>query len=311
MANSYFEKAKNITKMTQSKAESLIENTKPIIKKSKPYLDKGLEVSKGAVDKISDSTKIGSAVGGTVGLIAAGTGGMGIVAMGGAVGLPVALVTTLVGASLGSRLGAGLKNKELIKKLEAIADGRSLKGLHIDEQDDFVERIMGKEAHFHALNSAIETAKNTLCIRSGWISNSVVDNSLYNKFKNAIDNGVTIYIESGWRKKGDTKAQETKYNLAANKTLRELILYSHSAHELDPKTITGRLFVGNVPTHIKEIVVDSEYYISGSNNWLSNGVHSNKEASHIIRLPQIAREIRDETILSVRTHLSDLHAPVT
>jgi len=306
----YVEKAKEFSKKVQSKFKEIIEETKPIIDKSKPYLSKGLERTKAGAKKISMPTKVGTAVGGTIGLIAAGTGGMGIVAMGGAVGLPVALVTALVGAGVGSRYGAALKNDELTKKLEAIADDRSAEGLDINENDDFVERILGREAHFKALNQAIESATNTLCIRSGWISNSVVDKSLHDKFKKAIDHGVTIYIESGWRKKGEKKALETKFNSAANEILKKLILYSHNAHENDPKTNIGRIFIGDVPTHIKEIVVDSEYYVSGSNNWLS-GVHSNLEASHIIRLPQIAREIRDETILSVRTHLSVLHGSNT
>ena len=306
----YLDNAKKISRKLKIKASNFLVETRPYIDKSKPYVGKGIEATKVVVNKISKSTKVGTAVGGTVGLIAAGTGGMGVVAMGGAIGLPVALVTALVGAGVGSRVGAAIENtenKELIKKLESVAVDRSAAGLCINENDAFVERITGKEAHFDALNKAIESAKNTLCIRSGWISSSVVDNSLYDKFKNAIDNGVTIYIESGWRKSGKSKAVETKFNLDANKILKSLIIYSHNAHEQDPKTNTGRIFIGNVPTHIKEIVVDNEYYISGSNNWLSNGMHSNKEASHIIRLPQIAREIRDETILSVRTHLSELH----
>ena len=311
MTKSYLDKVKKFSRKAQSEASSLLEVTKPYIDKSIPYVEKGIEGTKVVLNKISKSTKIGTAVGGTVGLIAAGTGGMGVVAMGGAIGLPVALVTALVGAGIGSRVGSAIENEGLIKKLESVADERSVKGLHLNDNDVFVERISGKKAHFDALNKAIQNAQNTLCIRSGWISNSVVDDSLYNKFKNAMDHGVTIYIESGWRKKGETKVAETKFNLVAKKILKDLIIYSHNAHAQDPKTNVGRIFIGDVPTHIKEIVVDNEYYISGSNNWLSNGMHANKEASHIIRLPQIAREIRDETILSVRTHLSELHGSNT
>lgn len=311
MSNSYLDRAKELSKKAKSKAKGLFVEARPYIDKSMPYVGKGIGVAKTAVNKIGKSTKIGTAVGGTIGLIAAGTGGMGIVAMGGAIGLPVALVTALVGAGVGSRVGSAIENKDLIKKLEAVADDRSAEGLLLDGNEIFVERITGKEAHCDALNKAIESANNTLCIRSGWISSSVVDDSLHNKFKTAIDRGVTIYIESGWRKKGETNATETKFNSAAKLILKELIIYSHEAHQRDAKTNIGRIFIGDVPTHIKEIVVDNEYYISGSNNWLSNGMHSNKEASHIIRLPQIAREIRDETIFSVRTHLSELHGSNT
>ena len=308
MEKSYIEKAKDLSKKAISKAEKIYdENIPDIVDKSKPYINKSIESTVSAANKFSKSTKIGTALGGSIGLVAAGTGGMGIVAMGGAIGLPVALVTALIGAGVGSRVGVSIENEELIKKLESIANDRSAEGLKITEQEEFVQRIIGKEEHFKVLNQAIENSTNTLCIRSGWISSSVVDNLLFERFKKAIDSGVTIYIESGWRKNGETKPIKTKYNVEANEILRELIIYSHNAHINDPKTNIGRIFVGDVPTHIKEIVVDNEYYISGSNNWLSNGMHSNKEASHIIRLPQIAREIRDETILSVRTHLSELH----
>lgn len=307
MAKSCFDKTKELPERIKEKTIDVIGEVKPIYEKTKSYVESGLVAAKNASKKISDQTKIGTAVGGTIGLVAAGTGGMGIVAMGGAVGIPVALVTALVGAGVGSRWGSAVRNEELIKKLELVAEERSATGLNVSEKDEFVERIIGKEAHFRAFYKAIEDATDTLCIRSGWISSSVVDPLLGEKFKAAMDRGVTIYIESGWRKKGDTKSQETEFTLAAKDTLRKLIIYSHQAHENDPKTQVGRIFIADVPTHIKEIVVDSMYYISGSNNWLSNGMHSNKEASHIIRLPQIAREIRDETVLSVRTHLSELH----
>lgn len=307
MEKSYIQKTKDFASKVKSRAEDIAVKAKPFLEKSQPYLDKSLEITKLVANKLSKSTKVGTAVGGTIGLVAAGTGGMGIVAMGGAIGLPVALVTALIGAGVGSRYGSYKENEELIKKLEDVAVDRSSEGLDLTEKDECVERILGKDEHFEALNQAIERANNTLCIRSGWISKSVVDESLRIKFQNAIDRGVTIYIESGWRRKGQSSAQETEFTLAAKKILLRLLRYSHQAHLDNPKTNVGRIFIGDVPTHIKEVVVDNEYYISGSNNWLSNGMHNNKEASHIIRLPQVAREIRDETILSVRTHLSELH----
>ncbi len=289
-----------------------VEDAKPVIEKATPIAKMAYNTSKNVIrdgyDKTRKSTKAGAAIGGTAGLIVAGTGGVGIAALGGAIGLPVALVTAIGGAFLGSRYGLAQENKELINKLEKIAEERQLENLSISESEPSVERITGKDAHFKALHDSIDAANNTLCIRSGWITMSVVNEDIYERFKNALDRGVTIYIESGWRKSGQTKAIETKYTLEAKKILRKLIIYSHEKYQNDLSTVKcGRMFVGDVPTHIKEVVVDSEYYISGSNNWLSNGVFSNQEASHIIRLPQIAREIRDETIVSVRTNPSDLH----
>jgi len=308
MSKSIRDKVNEAARKTREKASALIEDARPLLDEAKPLIEKSVNLTKSASQKVTKSTKIGGTVGGAIGLIAAGTGGMGIAAMGGAIGVPVALVTALIGAGLGSRVGAEREKTELARKLEAIADERSAAGLAVDEQEDFVERIVGKDAHFAALHDAINKATNTLCIRSGWVSSSVINEGLCARFRNALERGVTIYIESGWRKSDESKSQETSFTVEAKRRLRELIILSHNAHVNDPKSVVGRFMVGDVPTHIKEVVVDSEYYISGSNNWLSNGLHSNKEASHIIRLPQIAREIRDETILSVRTHLSEIHA---
>ncbi|PCM43208.1 phospholipase D-like domain-containing protein [Marinobacter sp. ANT_B65] len=308
MSKSIRDKANEAARKARAKASEWIEDAKPLIDEAAPILEKGMDFAKSASQKVTTSTKVGGTVGGALGLIVAGTGGMGIAAMGGAIGVPVALVTALVGAGVGSRVGSEREKAELIRKLEIIADERSADGLAIDEHEDFVERIVGKDAHFSALHGAIDSANNTLCIRSGWISSSVINDSLCMRFKEAMERGVTIYIESGWRKSGESKAIETSFTVEAKNKLSELIIFSHNAHEKDPKSVVGRFMVGDVPTHIKEVVVDSDYYISGSNNWLSNGLHSNKEASHIIRLPQIAREIRDETILSVRTHLSEIHS---
>lgn len=294
-------------KATKATAYAVLEGSESLINNPDSIVNKSIELARTAAENITDQTKIGTAVGGTLGLLAAGTGSMGIAAMGGAIGVPVALMTALIGAGLGSRWGAEIANEELINKLESAANTRSADGLNATENDAFIERILGKEAHFKSLDNAINEASNTLCIRSGWVSNSVVNTTLSKKLRDALDRGVTIYIETGWRRSGEESASETAYSLEAKRILRELILYSHDAHLKDPKTNIGRIFVGDVPTHIKEIVVDSDYYISGSNNWLSNGMHFNKEASHIIRLPQIAREIRDETIVSVRMHLSILH----
>ena len=41
----------------------------------------------------------------------------------------------------------------------------------------------------------------------------------------------------------------------------------------------GKLYVGRTPIHMKEISVDSKYFLSGSNNWLSNKSFQNKESS--------------------------------
>ena len=64
----------------------------------------------------------------------------------------------------------------------------------------------------------------------------------------------------------------------------------------------GKLYVGRTPIHMKEISVDSRYFLSGSNNWLSNKSFQNKESSLRIIDQVITKEIRDEAIISVRSN---------
>ena len=47
---------------------------------------------------------------------------------------------------------------------------------------------------------------------------------------------------------------------------------------------------------------DSDYFLSGSNNWLTNKSFKNEEASLKIPDRVIVREIRDEVIQSVKSN---------
>ena len=196
---------------------------------------------------------------------------------------------------------------KLVRLLEENAQKRDGEAIEAAGQDIEVERIQGKAQHFQALDDAIADAKETLCIRSGWITSYVVTQEFAGKFRVALNRGVSIYIESGWRKSGQSKQPDNTAFVSAKGILKNLVDASHFKRKGKEYSM-GKLFVGDVPTHIKEVVVDGRYYISGSNNWLSNASHTNKEASHVIHNAILAREIRDETITSVLTNPSeDIH----
>ena len=130
-----------------------------------------------------------------------------------------------------------------------------------------IEKIRGKD-HLKALETAIADSKSTLCILSGWISNSVVDNQISSLLSEAMRRGVEIYIGYGYEFKGQHQRNENT-NLAL-RTLEQIRVQV---------TDKGKLYVKEFPNHEKIIVVDNGYIICGSNNWLSNRHFLNSEYS--------------------------------
>jgi phosphatidylserine/phosphatidylglycerophosphate/cardiolipin synthase-like enzyme len=137
----------------------------------------------------------------------------------------------------------------------------------------------------------------------------VVNQQLAEKFREALNRGVSIYIETGHRRSDQIK-QEDDGSIKYAKSILRSLADEFNNNRGDKEFYMGKLYVGDVPTHIKEVVVDGDYYLAGSNNWLANRDHSNLEASHAIYNKVLAREVRDETITSVLTNPStDIHGP--
>jgi hypothetical protein len=130
-----------------------------------------------------------------------------------------------------------------------------------------IEKIRGKD-HLKVLETAIADSKSTLCILSGWISNSVVDSQILFLLSEAMRRGVEIYIGYGYEFKGQHQRNENT-NLAL-KTLEQIKVDANDK---------GKLYIKEFPNHEKIIVVDNCYMICGSNNWLSNKHFLNSEYS--------------------------------
>jgi hypothetical protein len=131
-------KTSNASKKTWKKlrphTERLAKKSEEMLKGSSPAVQKAADKIGKAIDKLefSRSTKVGGLAGAITGLLLAGTGGMGIVALGGAIGVPVAIVTAAVGAGIGSRVGSVIRSRKKIKvsKSKDLMVGKSMKNTY-------------------------------------------------------------------------------------------------------------------------------------------------------------------------------------
>jgi len=216
------------------------------------------------------------------------TGSIGVVGYGLGIGIPVALLAALGGAVVGNRMGIGKDLENLIKKEEAKANKR-----HNSKSNNF--RFSGKESHNKELINSFKNATDTLCIRSAFISKFVVNEKFEHLLIETLSRSVNVYIETGYKFTKTPQPEKIQTKEAIDRLRKIEEKFRH-------KKGYGKLYVGRTPIHMKEISVDSKYFLSGSNNWLSNKSFQNKESSLRIIDQAITKEIRDEAIISVRSN---------
>ncbi len=134
---------------------------------------------------------------------------------------------------------------------------------------------------------AVDSADSVILILSGWVSNFVLTETLVEKFANAAQRGVRIYIGYGWVDSTGTH-RPSKSSELAEQTLKCL-----------QNRFPARVFVGKYANHQKVLIKDSEYVIIGSNNWLSNAVFRNDEISIKSYNATAARDILDEEVRNI------------
>ena len=233
-------------------------------------------------------TIMGGGLGAGLATLLGYTGSIGIVGYGLGIGVPVAILAAVGGAVVGNRMGIGKDLENLIKKEEAKASKR-----HNSKSNNF--RFSGKESHNKELINAFKNATDTLCIRSAFISKFVVNERFEQLLTDTLSRSVNVYIETGYKFSKTPQPEKIQTKEAIDR-LRKIEAKFHG------KKGFGKLYVGRTPIHMKEISVDSRYFLSGSNNWLSNKSFQNKESSLKIIDQVIAKEIRDEAIISVRSN---------
>lgn len=150
-------------------------------------------------------------------------------------------------------------------------------GKYTDESK--LEKIDGIN-HYEFLLSSIEEAKHSIYILSGWLSNSVIDNTFITLLNNALKRGVNVYIGYGWQ---DFKGVH-KDNYQALENLRGIYRNKMKFN------YSGDILVSKFPNHQKILIIDDKYIVVGSANWLSNKTYKNEEFSFAIYSKKLSNE---------------------
>ena len=233
----------------------------------------------------------GGAAGAIVGWIIGG-GAIGVVGLGMAVGIPVALVTAILGVVV---TDYGYRELlPLIRQWLASANrqelARSIAGKNNDEQPA-ARTLEGSPEHRKYLCEAIERAEKCITIRSGFISTYAVDSELLKLVERALSRGVHIIIEYGYQYYRGMPEDQQDVSLAVER-LKDV----SSRFKMNG---SSPLKIVRTPTHIKEVAIDDLEIAIGSFNWLENSdggqeLHANK--SVVLRHAVMAAAVRQAAI---------------
>jgi len=159
-------------------------------------------------------------------------------------------------------------SKRLIREYQEIAPNINSTNFDI---------IQGKE-HLIERELAIRSARKTLIISSGWVSDYVIDKPFLKSLEELLVKGVQIRLIYGYK---DSKGFNSSSRRAINKLEQLMISYPNYI-----KIVT-------MPNHTKILIVDGEYSICGSFNWLSNNQVRNKEISFRSRDKKVIQDLND------------------
>ena len=125
------------------------------------------------------------------------------------------------------------------------------------------EIIVGKE-HIAERNKAIKSAKESLIITSGWVSKYVIEKNFMHNLQLAIKRGVQIRFVYGYK--------DVSGNHTSSKEIIQILDDFAAKNSKQFKVLKKA-------NHSKVLIVDKEYAVCGSFNWLSNNIAHNEEYS--------------------------------
>ena len=171
-----------------------------------------------------------------------------------------------------------------VKLLEqALADAKEINNPNFDEaiirqqaaidaEADAIRRIypvMGLENLKSELNDTLENASSRVLVMSGWASGYVIDSKFIDRCIQLLHRGVELHIGFGYDSSTDKRMPD--WEKKGRNQIGKLMLKA-----MDQKLDTN-LFVYEFDNHYKSLVKDSDYFITGSINWLSNSRGKNFE----------------------------------
>ena len=139
--------------------------------------------------------------------------------------------------------------------------------------------------HRRELDQALVNAQERLVISSGWISSRVIDRRFCKQIDQAMRRGVVVTIYYGWQSY-NRKHESDSSTVEALNSLEKL------KTQAKKRSYRGSLEYCEVATHRKYLIVDHQYVIVGSFNWLMNREVRNAEISIKIYDGELGDQLR-------------------
>lgn len=152
--------------------------------------------------------------------------------------------------------------------------------------------IDGLENLKSELDFALKNAEQRLLIMSGWASSYVINTQFIDNCLKLMSRGVEIHIGFGYDTTSDKKMPdwEKKGRSQVNQLMKQAI----------DQDLENNLFIYEFDNHYKSLVKDSDYFITGSINWLSNSRGKNYERAWKNEFPQLADKEFDDCVAMMR-----------
>lgn len=160
-------------------------------------------------------------------------------------------------------LQKGELNK-LKDKLDKINDDTLNKHIQSIKSNEIRVLIDSKE-HNSFLIDSIRTAKIDVLVRSGWANDYVINLDFISLVKRKLHEGVNFYFGYGYQSSKQNNNQQSHSEMAGEFELSKLKDWS-----IEKKT-KGKIKVKYFPNHSKLLIIDFNFTVCGSFNWLSNG----------------------------------------
>ena len=160
-------------------------------------------------------------------------------------------------------LQKGELNK-LKDKLSNINDDTLNKHIQSIKSDEIRVLIDSKE-HNSFLIDSIRNAKIDVLVRSGWANDYVINLDFISLIKRKLKEGVNFYFGYGYQSSKQNNNQQSHSEMAGEYELSKIKDWS-----IENKT-KGKIQVKYFPNHSKLLIVDFNFTVCGSFNWLSNG----------------------------------------
>ena len=173
---------------------------------------------------------------------------------------------------------------DLRVKLESIND--EILNRYINEiSDDEISALMDSKDHHIFLIESLKKARSEVIVRSGWANVNVIDHHFVSLIKKKLSEGVNIFFGYGYQSYGQKQSEQSESEAKAQ---YEFDLINQWARENKCK---GKLIIKYFPNHSKILIIDNNYAVCGSFNWLSNsGRTVNTEESWVIRNKNFIKE---------------------